>query len=120
MKLFSTTLSHNDKEWYDNLPYANITTMEQFEKTFLERWGIQLEDIPALLKELEHIKQAEDETVRDFQDRFENTLYQIPESHHPEERYLIHLFTHALLGYRVSLLIRETQGRSMKPTTWLQ
>jgi hypothetical protein len=73
--------------------------MEQFEKTFLERWGIQLEDIPVLLKELKHIKQAEDETVRDFQDRFENMLYQIPESHHPEERYLVHLFTRALLGY---------------------
>jgi hypothetical protein len=26
-------------------------------------------------------------------------LYQIPESHHPEERYLVHLFTRALLGY---------------------
>jgi hypothetical protein len=99
MKLFSTTLSYNAKEWYDNLPDASITTMEQFEKTFLERWGIQLEDIPALLKELEHIKQAEDETVRDFQIRFENMLYQIPESHHPEERYLVHLFTRALLGY---------------------
>jgi hypothetical protein len=99
MKLFSTTLSHNAKEWYDNLPDASITTMEQFEKTFLEEWGIQLEDIPTLLKELEHIKQAEDETVRDFQIKFENMLYQIPESHHPEERYLVHLFTRALLGY---------------------
>ena len=27
-------------------------------------------------------------------------LYQIPESHHLGERYLIHLFTNALLGYR--------------------
>jgi hypothetical protein len=99
MKLFSTTFCCNAKEWYDNLPDASITTMEHFEKTFLERWGIQLEDIPTLLKELEHIKQAEDETVGDFQDRFENMLYQIPESHHPEERYLVHLFTRALLGY---------------------
>jgi hypothetical protein len=32
--------------------------MEQFEKTFLERWGIKSEDIPTLLKELEHMKQA--------------------------------------------------------------
>jgi hypothetical protein len=41
MKLFSTTLFHNAKEWYDNLPDASITTMEQFEENFLERWGIQ-------------------------------------------------------------------------------
>jgi hypothetical protein len=56
-----------------------------------------LEDISVLLKRLEHIKQTEDETVRDFQDRFEDILYQIPESHHPEEKYLVHLYTHALL-----------------------
>jgi hypothetical protein len=99
MKLFSATLCYNAKEWYDNLPEASITTMEQFEKVFLERWGIQQEDIPVLLEELKHIRQAEDETVRDFQIRFENMLYQIPESHHPEERYLVHLFTRALLGY---------------------
>jgi hypothetical protein len=50
---------------------------------------------PSTIKELEHIKQAEDETVRDFQDRFENMLYQIPESHHPEESTLsISLLVH--------------------------
>jgi hypothetical protein len=45
-----------------------------------------LEDIPVLLERLEHIKQAEDEIDRDFQDRFENMMYQIPENHHPEEK----------------------------------
>jgi hypothetical protein len=45
MKLFSATLYGNAREWYDNLPDASITTMEQFEETFLKRWGIQLEDI---------------------------------------------------------------------------
>jgi hypothetical protein len=99
MKLFSATLCCNAKEWYDNLPDASITTMEQFEETFLERWGIQLKDIPVLLEKLEHIKHAEDEIVRDFQDRFENMLYQVPKSHHPEEKYLVHLFTRALLGF---------------------
>jgi hypothetical protein len=56
-----------------------------------------LEDISVLLKRLEHIKQIEDETIKDFQDRFEYILYQIPESHHPEEKYIVHLYTHALL-----------------------
>jgi hypothetical protein len=74
MKLFSATLYGNAREWYDNLPNASITTMEQLEETFLKRWGIQLEDISVLLKRLEHIKQTEDETVRHFQDRFEDIL----------------------------------------------
>jgi hypothetical protein len=56
MKLFSATLYGNAREWYDNLPNASITTMEQLEETFLKRWGIQLEDIQALLKRLEYAK----------------------------------------------------------------
>jgi hypothetical protein len=97
MKLFFATLYGNAREWYDNLPNANITTMEQLEETFLKRWGIQLEDVQALLKELEYAKQTEDETVRHFRDRFEHILYQIPKSHRPKEKYIVHLYTHALL-----------------------
>jgi hypothetical protein len=97
MKLFSATLYGNDREWYDNLPNVSITTMEQLEETFLKRWGFQLEDVQALLKELEYAKQTEDETVRHFQDRFEHILYQIPKSHRPKDKYIVHLYTHALL-----------------------
>jgi hypothetical protein len=97
MKLFSATLHRNARKWYDNLPNASITTMGQLEETFLEKWGIQLEDISVLLKRLEDIKQTENETLRDFQGRFENTLYQIPKSHPPEDEYIVHLYTHALL-----------------------
>jgi hypothetical protein len=46
--------------------------MEQLEETFLKRWGMKVGRHPNLLKRLEHIKQTEDETVRDFQDRFED------------------------------------------------
>ena len=50
MKLFPTTLHENARKWYDNLPDASITTMEQLEETFLEKCGIQLEEISLLLK----------------------------------------------------------------------
>jgi len=49
------------------------------------------------LKILKRIKKIEDETIKDFQDRFEDILYQIPLSHHPKEKYLFYLYTHALL-----------------------
>jgi hypothetical protein len=105
MKLFSTSLYCIAREWYENLPDATITTIKQFKETFLIIWGIQLEDIQVLLKILKNIKKNENETIRDFQDRFEDILYQIPESHHPEEKYLVHLYTHAILvhlGYPLS------------------
>jgi hypothetical protein len=66
MKLFSATLYGNAREWYDTLPNANITTMEQLEQTFFKSWGMKLEDIQPLLKELEYAKQTKDETVWDF------------------------------------------------------
>jgi hypothetical protein len=97
MKLFSAILYCNVREWYDNLPNTSIKTVEQFEEAFLKRWVIQLEDIRVQLKRPEHIKQVEDESVRDFQDMFEYILYQIPEIHHLEEKYLVHLYSHALL-----------------------
>ena len=41
MKLFPTTLRGNAKKWYDDLPNASITSMNQLEEIFLEEWGIQ-------------------------------------------------------------------------------
>jgi hypothetical protein len=69
MKMFSKTLHGDAKKWYDNLPDVGITSMDQFEEVFLEEWGIHLEDIPVLLKNFEDIKQGENETLFDFQNR---------------------------------------------------
>jgi hypothetical protein len=86
MKIFPTTLHGNAKKWYDDLLDASITFMNQLEEVFLKEWGIRLGDISVLLKRFKHIKQAENETLFDFQSRFEGTLCQIPRSHHPEDK----------------------------------
>jgi hypothetical protein len=99
MKLFSNTLHGDAKKWYDNLPNASITSMDQFEEVFLEEWGIQSEDISVLQKNFEDIKQTENETLFNFQDRFEDTLHQIPASHRPKQEYVVHLYTHAILAH---------------------
>jgi hypothetical protein len=43
------------------------------------------------------MKQTKNETVKEFHTRFENLLQQIPRSHRPEEKYLVYLYTIALL-----------------------
>jgi hypothetical protein len=48
MKLFSATLHGNARKWYDDLPDASITSMDQLEETFLKKWNIKLEDIHML------------------------------------------------------------------------
>ena len=74
MKRLYATLHGNARKWYDDLPVASITSMDQLEETFLKRWGMKLEDIQTLLKGLGYAKQTENETVWDFQDRFEKLL----------------------------------------------
>jgi hypothetical protein len=107
MKLFSATLHGNARKWYDNLPDASITSMDQLEETFLKRWGVKLEDIETLLKRLDYIKQVENETVREFHNRFEKLLYQIPRSHHPGDMYLVYLYTNAILVHLGFLLNKK-------------
>ena len=58
MKRFSASLHGEARSWYDNLPAANITSMDHFEEIFLARWVMKLEDIQSLLKGLECIKQT--------------------------------------------------------------
>jgi hypothetical protein len=107
MKLFSATLHGNARKWYDNLPDASITSMDQLEETFLKRWGVKLEDIETLLKRLDYIKQVENETVREFHNRFEKLLYQIPRSHHTGDMYLVYLYTNAILVHLGFLLNKK-------------
>ena len=38
--------------------------------------------------------------------------YQVPESHHPEEGYLVHLFNCALLGH-LSFLLHKTSPKTL-------
>jgi hypothetical protein len=99
MKFFSNTLHGDAKKWYNNLPNASITSMDQFEEVFLEEWGIKSEDIPILQKHFEDIKQNENETLFDFQSRFEGTLHQIPRAHRLGEEYVVHIYTHAILAH---------------------
>jgi hypothetical protein len=108
MKLFSATLHGEARRWYDNLPAASITSMDQFEEIFLARWVMKLEDIQSLLRGLECIKQTEDEIVRVFGVRFQRLLYQIPESHRPKDKYLVYLYTNGLLGHLSFLLNKKS------------
>jgi hypothetical protein len=75
MKIFPTTLHGNAKKWYDDLPDVSITYMNHLEEVFLKEWGIKLEEIQTLLKRLQYTKQAKNETVWNFRNRFEGFLF---------------------------------------------
>jgi hypothetical protein len=48
MKLFSASLHGEARRWYDDLPAASIDSMEHFERVFLARWTLGMEDIQSL------------------------------------------------------------------------
>jgi hypothetical protein len=112
MKLFSASLHGEARRWYDNLPAASITSMELFEKVFLAKWTMKIEDIQSLLKELEGIKQKESEIVRAFCARFQKLLYQIPRGHRPEDKYLVYLYTNGLQGH-LSFLLNKKKPKTL-------
>jgi hypothetical protein len=95
------------RRWYNNLPAASINSMDRFEEVFIEKWTMKIEDIQPLLKELEGIRQTESEIVKAFGSRFERLLYQIPQSHRPEEKYLAYLYTNGLQGHLSFLLSKK-------------
>jgi len=68
---------------------------------------MKLKDIQMLLKTLEYIRQTKNQTVRDFEGRFERLLYQIPASYYPEDKYLVYLYTNALLVHLGFLLNKK-------------
>jgi hypothetical protein len=107
MKLFSASLHGGARRWYNNLPAASINSMDRFEEVFLAKWTMKIEDIQSLLKELEGIRQTESEIVKAFGSRFERLLYQIPQSHRPEEKYLAYLYTNGLQGHLSFLLSKK-------------
>jgi hypothetical protein len=107
MELFPTTLHENAKKWYDDLPDASITSMNQLEEVFLKKWGIKLEEIQTFLNRLQYAKQGEIEIVWNFWNRFESLLYQLPGDHFPEDKDLVYLFTNALLVHLGFLLSKN-------------
>jgi hypothetical protein len=68
---------------------------------------MEMEDIQSLLKELEDVKQAESETVRDYCARFRKSLYQIPHGCRPEDKYLVYLYTNGLQVHLSFLLDKK-------------
>jgi hypothetical protein len=112
MKLFSASLHGEARRWYDDLPAASIDSMEHFERVFLARWTLGMEDIQSLLEELEGIKQAESEIVRAYSTRFRETLHQFPPSHHPEDKYLVYLYTKGLQAH-LSFLLDKRKPKTL-------
>jgi hypothetical protein len=73
---------------------------------------MEMEDIQSLIKELEDIKQAESETVRDYCARFRKSFFQIPLGCRPKDKYLIYLYTNGLQVH-LSFLLNKRKPKTL-------
>jgi hypothetical protein len=112
MELFSAILHGNARKWYNSLPDASITSMDQLEETFHKKWNIKIEYIHIMVKIIEYMKQNKSNTVKEFHTRFENLLQKIPRSHHLEHKCLVYLYKNALL-VKLGFLLNEKGPRTI-------
>jgi hypothetical protein len=105
MKLFSATLHDGARRWYNGLPNASIKTMDKLEEVFLKGWSDK-EDPNMLLIRLKNLIKQENEIVRDFHDKFETLMQNIPVSHHPSDSFLRFLYSKAFTG-QLGYLLRD-------------
>jgi hypothetical protein len=50
MKLFSTTLHHGARHWYNGLPDASIKTMDRLDEVFLKWWSVKEDPNMSLIR----------------------------------------------------------------------
>jgi hypothetical protein len=112
LKLFSSTLYDGTRRWYNGLPDASITSMDQLEEVFLKIWSVQ-EDPNMLRTRLNNIIKSKNETTREFHDKFERLVQHIPKSHHPSKKFLLFLYTKAFLG-QMGFLIKEKEPKKIQ------
>jgi hypothetical protein len=106
MKLLSATLHGTVRRWYDGLPNASITSMDQLEEVFVKRWNVK-EDPNMLLQRLNYIKKNENETVREFHTRFQKLSRHLPRTYRPGHNFLLFLYIRAFLGQSGFLLDKK-------------
>jgi hypothetical protein len=84
MRIFSASLVGEARVWYDNLPRKSIKIWEDLENAFIKRWG-DGKDLGFLFSQFSEIQKYEQESVREFNDRFNTLMKEFPSKSAPTE-----------------------------------
>jgi hypothetical protein len=75
--MFALSLQGKVKNWFRNLPAANIRNFHQFMQVFLDRWVV-MGNVFLILEEYDHLKRKPGETIHQFSARFNKVYHAIP------------------------------------------
>jgi hypothetical protein len=77
IRIFSLSLQGKVKNWFRNLPAADIRNFHQFMQVFLDRWVV-MGNVFLILEEYDHLKRKSGETIHQFSARFNKVYHAIP------------------------------------------
>ncbi|KAH9311125.1 hypothetical protein KI387_026160, partial [Taxus chinensis] len=77
IKLFIHTLEEDARDWYKSLPDNSIDSWTEMKNAFRLQYGDKT-DPRFLLSKFENIKKNPNESVHDFNTRFNKTLNRLP------------------------------------------
>jgi hypothetical protein len=107
MKLFSISLEGPARTWYLGIVDNTITSYTDFETAFKNRWGTK-KDHSSMLNQFNTIKKKENETVREFNARFDTLRQQIPTDVISQEKGVLITYLNAYEGQHHFYLRRST------------
>jgi uncharacterized FlaG/YvyC family protein len=94
MKLFAQSLIEDAAEWFRSLPDGAISSWDEFVNQFTEQFGNQNETSFAS-HEITSMKKNQNETVAEFNKRFNKVLNKIPREIQPVDDFLINFYMSA-------------------------
>jgi hypothetical protein len=113
MKLLASSLTEDAQRWFRGIPDNHIASYEDFSKLFKNRWTTK-KDNGMLVAQFNQIKKKENETVSEFDNRFDRLYSQIPTDLHPTAAVVRLLYMNAFDGKFCFIL------KDKNPTTLAQ
>jgi hypothetical protein len=78
MRLLAMSLTEDAHRWFKGLPDNHLASYDDFAKLLKSRWSTK-KDSGMLLAQFNQIKKKENETVKEFDTRFDKLYDQIPD-----------------------------------------
>jgi hypothetical protein len=97
MKLFSISLEENARSWFNSLPEKSIKSWQAFHDAFMKRWAIR-KDGRLFLTQFHEIKRKDNESMKEFDQRFDKLVEQIPDDLKPRDGAILLQYTNAFDG----------------------
>jgi len=97
---------------YNSLPDKSIKTWDDFHKVFMKTCGTK-RNPRMLLLQFNEIKKKENETIEEFDARFESLLQQIPDNISPKDDVVLLLYTNSFEG-KFGFMLKDKSPKNLR------